>query len=78
MVEIEEVIAEVKSNDVEAMWDEKIKLVENVDKTRSQNVVTWCETLAKLTGKLVNVFQYPVKKKRRKRQSISQLGLIKH
>lgn len=41
-------------------------------------MVGWHETMAKLTGKLVNVGQYPTEKKRRKGQSVSQLVVFKH
>ena len=68
---IEDVIAEVKSNVVEAIWEAKIKLAEDVENVRSWNVAGWREILAKLTGKLVDDGQDPTEKKRRKRQSIS-------
>lgn len=48
---IEDVITEVKTSVVIAIWEANIKHVEDVANAGSWNLVGWCEALAKLTGK---------------------------
>lgn len=58
-VEMEEVIAKVKSNVVMVVWETKIKLDEDVVNVGSLDLVGWREALDKLNAKLVNTSQDP-------------------
>lgn len=50
VAEIVEVINEVKSSTIEAVWEAKIKMAYDVENAGSWNVAGWHEALAKLTG----------------------------
>lgn len=59
--EMQEVIVEVRSSVVVAVWEAKINVAEDVANVGSWNVASQLETLAKLTSELVNTGQDPVK-----------------
>lgn len=59
VVEMEEVITEVKSSAAIIVWESKIRLAEDVTNARSWDLTGWREALAKLIGKLVNTSQDP-------------------
>lgn len=54
--ETEDMISELKSSIAEAVWEAKIKMVEDMEKgdVGSWNVAGWCDALTKLTGKQLN------------------------
>lgn len=64
MAKMDEVIGETKASVVVADWETWLKMAEDMEDTRSKNIVGWCEALAKLTGKPVDVDQGPVEKKK--------------
>lgn len=53
--EMDDVIAKVKASIVVAVREAKLMLAENMENAGSCNIPGWCEALAKLTGKPVNV-----------------------
>lgn len=67
-------IAEARSSVVEVVWEEKIKIAEDIKNAGSWDMTGWHEALAKVTGRPINIFQDPrriereKKKKRRRRR----------
>lgn len=52
-------IAKVKASTVIAVWETKIKLAEDVANARSQNLVGWHVTVAKLKGEPIKSSEDP-------------------
>lgn len=50
MAEMDEVIAEVRTSTAIAVWEEKVKLTEDLENAGSWNMTGWRDSLGKLTG----------------------------
>lgn len=57
---MDDVIAKVRtSTAVIVVWEEKIKVADDLENAGSQNVTGWCEALGKFTGKPAGTSQDP-------------------
>ena len=59
VVDMDEVIVEVKASAAITIWEAKIKLAEDFENVGSCNVTGWFEALAKLTNKPVGTNYNP-------------------
>lgn len=60
VVDMDEVIVEVKASAAITIWEAKIKLAEDFENVGSWNVARWRETLGKLNGEPLGASQNPV------------------